>query len=129
MAKLKKYVREFPYYIARDYGPKEKYDLAVIESIFTKYKFPEKGKHYAYVMFSDEKSFQKLFDSYSEIKSYNHYREEIAEKFFGGISDFKFIDLIKKTRYLRCVTVIENSDGTYEYDIRDSPDSAMGAGY
>ncbi len=129
MAKLKKYVREFPYYIARDYGPKEKYDLAAIEGTFTKYKFPEKGKHYAYVMFSDEEGFEKLFNSYSEIKSYNHYRQKIADKYFNGNSQFLFHDLILKTRFPASVSIHENLDGMLCYDFVDSTGSESFDGF
>ncbi|MFK7814931.1 MAG: DUF6559 family protein, partial [Gammaproteobacteria bacterium] len=63
MAEMKKYVREFPYYIARDFGVKEIYDLGEIETIFDKYKFAPDDKHYAYAMFADDNGFDYLFSS------------------------------------------------------------------
>ena len=120
MAKLKKYVREFPYYIARDYGPKENYDLEAIEATFDKYKFPEKGKHYAYAMFSDDDGFQKLFDNYSEIKSRQHYRQKIADKYFNGNAQFSFYDLMLKTRFTHCVNIFTDKDGKREYVLEDT---------
>jgi len=115
MAKLKKYVRDFPFYIARDYGPNEIYDLGAIEATFDKYKFPEKGKHYAYAMFSDDEGFEKLFGSYSEIKSRQHYRQKIADKYFNGNHQFTFHDLILKTRFLANISIYENLDGGLSY--------------
>jgi len=127
--KLRKYVSEFPYYVARDNGAAEEYELGLIERVVDKYQFPEKYKHFAYAMFTNDEGFQQVFGSYKEIQSRQFYRDEIASKHFDGNSHFQFLDLIKKTRFLRCVTVIENPDGTFSYDIRDTPDSATGGSY
>jgi hypothetical protein len=128
MSEMKKYVREFPFYIARDFGAKEIYDLGEIETTFDKYKFPLDSKHYAYAMFADNNGFEKLFSTYNDIKTSQSYREEIADKFFEGNSDFKFYDLIKKTRFRANVTIYKDINDEICYELIDFPDNAGGAG-
>ena len=96
--RLDKVVRELPFYMGRDVGPKLEYDSKQILRIFNKYRFSPGVLVYAFALLSGETEYNKIFGNKSK-KTYRDLRIEIALKYFNGNAKFDFNDLMNITKF------------------------------
>ena len=75
-------------------------------------------------MFTNEEGFNKVFSTTRGVRSWQFYREKIAHKYFNGNLNFKFDDLIRKSRFIGAITITKNPDGSLKYIISDNLDSS-----
>ena len=91
---IRKYLYKVARFLKQDYGSLDSYNAKQVVSTIERHKLGSKHHVYAMAMFSSLTEFERHFEKSSANQSYEETRQEIADTFFDGNSNFNIPKIV-----------------------------------